>query len=90
MRSILKFVVLGVLFAVAVPVSGDEPQRPDKKETPAAATCEHGVKKAICTRCNPKLAAVFKAKGDWCAEHERPESQCSICHPHLKKQGIKP
>ncbi len=51
--------------------------------------CEHGVKKAICTRCNPKLAAVFKAKGDWCAEHDRPESQCSLCHPDLAKEGVK-
>lgn len=91
MRSIFKALSLGVLVAIAVPVSGDDKRSaPDKKEAPAAATCEHGVKKAICTRCNPKLAAVFKAKGDWCAEHDRPESQCSICHPELKKQGIKP
>ncbi len=53
----------------------------------APAKCEHGVKKAICTRCNPKLAAVFKAKGDWCAEHDRPESQCALCHPDLGERG---
>ena len=51
--------------------------------------CEHGVQKTLCTRCNPKLAAVFKAKGDWCGEHERPESQCSLCHDELKKKGVK-
>jgi len=51
--------------------------------------CEHGVQKSICARCNPKLAAVYKAKGDWCAEHQRPESQCAPCHPELAKKGIK-
>ncbi|MHB8879818.1 MAG: hypothetical protein ACYC8T_39520 [Myxococcaceae bacterium] len=54
-----------------------------------AAKCTHGVKKTLCTRCNPKLAPVFKAKGDWCAEHERPESQCALCNPGLAKQGVK-
>jgi len=42
---------------------------------------EHGVLEAVCTKCNPKLAAVFQAKGDWCAEHGFPESFCPICHP---------
>ena len=51
--------------------------------------CEHGVQKSLCARCNPKLAAVYKAKGDWCAEHERPESQCVLCHPELAKKGVK-
>jgi len=27
--------------------------------------------------------AAFKAKGDWCAEHGVPESQCTICNPEL-------
>ncbi|HTE05803.1 MAG TPA: efflux RND transporter periplasmic adaptor subunit, partial [Planctomycetota bacterium] len=42
---------------------------------------EHGVLEAVCTKCNPKLAAIFKAKGDWCAEHGFPESFCPTCHP---------
>ena len=63
------------------PAGGDEPA--------ADAKCDHGVKKAICTRCNPKLKPVFQAKNDWCAEHDRPESQCAICHPDLAKKGIK-
>lgn len=25
--------------------------------------------------------AGFKANSDWCAEHNRPESQCFICNP---------
>ena len=42
---------------------------------------EHGVPFELCTRCNPALAQVFRAKGDWCEEHEFPESFCPICHP---------
>lgn len=45
---------------------------------------EHGVPESLCTQCNPKLVAAFKATGDWCAEHSLPESQCRICHPQLK------
>jgi cobalt-zinc-cadmium efflux system membrane fusion protein len=48
---------------------------------------EHGVLEALCTKCNPKLAAVFKAKGDWCEEHGFPESVCPKCHP---ERGGKP
>lgn len=51
--------------------------------------CEHGVQKDICTRCNPALAVAFKAKNDWCNEHERAESQCVLCHPDLAQKGIK-
>ncbi|MCK6548327.1 efflux RND transporter periplasmic adaptor subunit, partial [Myxococcota bacterium] len=42
---------------------------------------EHGVLEAVCTKCNPALAAVFKAKGDWCSEHGFPESFCPVCRP---------
>ena len=48
----------------------------------AADMCaEHGVLEALCTKCHPKLIAIFKAKGDWCAEHGFPESICPIHHP---------
>ena len=65
------------------------PRPPPRSAAPKGEKCDHGVAKAVCTRCNPKLAAVYKAKGDWCAEHERPESQCVLCHPELAKQGVK-
>jgi membrane fusion protein, heavy metal efflux system len=42
---------------------------------------EHGVLEAVCTKCNPALIPVFKARGDWCDEHGFPESFCPICHP---------
>jgi hypothetical protein len=82
--------VLCVLAVFAVPfVARAEQAAPAKGQAAAAEKCEHGVKKTLCTRCNPKLAAVFKAKGDWCPEHERPESQCVKCHPELARQGVK-
>ncbi|HWN81879.1 MAG TPA: hypothetical protein VNM87_07275 [Candidatus Udaeobacter sp.] len=58
-------------------------------DTVAAAKCVHGVDQTLCTRCDPRLEAVFKAKGDWCAEHSRPESQCVLCNPELAALGVK-
>lgn len=45
---------------------------------------EHGVPESVCTRCDPALAAAFKATHDWCEEHGLPESQCLRCNPGLK------
>lgn len=42
---------------------------------------EHGVLSSVCTICNPSLAPIFQAKGDWCPEHSLPESFCPICSP---------
>lgn len=48
----------------------------------ADAVCApHGVLTAVCAKCTPAVAAVFQAKGDWCAEHGFAESFCPICHP---------
>lgn len=44
---------------------------------------EHQVPESQCTRCDPALAAAFKATGDWCEEHGLPESQCRECNPGL-------
>jgi hypothetical protein len=66
-----------------------DPAAPQAASDQKQETCEHGVGKAICSRCNPKLAAVYKAKGDWCSEHQRAESQCVLCHPELAKKGVK-
>lgn len=52
------------------------------KPAAAGAMCkEHGVLEVVCTQCQPKLIAIFKAKGDWCSEHGFPESFCPTCHP---------
>ncbi|GAB4327912.1 MAG: hypothetical protein Kow0074_23510 [Candidatus Zixiibacteriota bacterium] len=47
----------------------------------AIAVCdEHGIASTQCARCNPELAAHFKALGDWCSGHDVPESQCELCN----------
>lgn len=55
------------------------PIDPKLLEGPICA--EHGAVEALCTKCNPKLEPVFRAKGDWCNEHGFPESICPICNP---------
>lgn len=100
MRSLIAVAVLMLSTPVladeatpeASPAATPEKKKDDaSKEAKPIVRCEpHGVNKSLCTRCNPKLAPVFKAKGDWCGEHDRPESQCAICKPDLKKEGIKP
>jgi len=96
MRSRIRHAALiPLLFALgcgAGPAKTAEPSRPapaGKQETSQAeGVCkEHGVLEALCTQCNPKLAAVFQAKGDWCKEHGFPESVCPKCHP---ERGGKP
>jgi hypothetical protein len=88
MRS--KIVLSFLCAALASPTLAVDP-KPSASSSAAKpeARCEHGVKKTLCTRCNPKLEAVYKAKGDWCAEHGRPETQCVLCHPELAKEGVK-
>ncbi len=51
--------------------------------SPDTFCSEHGVAEAVCTKCNPKLVAIFQEKGDWCAEHGFPESFCPSCRPEL-------
>ena len=45
---------------------------------------EHALPESHCTKCDPALAAAFKATGDWCEEHGLPESHCLKCNPDLK------
>lgn len=86
------FLSLSLAALLAAPPAAAADGKPPAAPAAVTATterCQHGVQKALCTRCNPKLTPVFKAKGDWCPEHARPESQCVLCHPELAKQGIK-
>lgn len=92
MRSLRTLsIVVSLLTLPVLPALAEESKATEKPQAAEAEKpkCEHGVQKSLCTRCNPKLAAVFKVKGDWCAEHERPESQCAICNPELSKKGVK-
>lgn len=86
MRSVSAFALVCSLFLSTASFAAD-PVKPDATAS-KAEKCEHGVKKVLCTRCNPKLAPIFKAKGDWCAEHDRAESQCALCNPELAKEGV--
>ncbi|NUO52828.1 MAG: efflux RND transporter periplasmic adaptor subunit [Polyangiaceae bacterium] len=76
-----------VLAIVVLACKSEAPdEAPSSKPAPAAVDettmCkEHGVLESVCTKCNPALIAVFKAKGDWCEQHGFPESFCPICHP---------
>jgi hypothetical protein len=87
MRTLVLAAALA-LSAAASTATASDPVPPKHAEA-TAARCQHGVKKSICTRCNPKLEPVFKAKGDWCPEHARPESQCVLCNRSLAKEGVK-
>jgi hypothetical protein len=89
MSSFRAAVLVSLLSFSPLALAGPMPPSGPAKPAPAAERCEHGVKKSICTRCNPKLAPVFKARGDWCAEHGRPETQCVKCHPELAKDGVR-
>lgn len=102
MRSVLRFTSAALVALQMLAVVGCKDQTPAPAATTAAAPastttaadataekCEHGVQKDICTRCNPALAVAFKAKNDWCDEHNRAESQCVECHPELAQRGIK-
>ena len=89
-RSVAKMVlVVGLALGSNDVHAGDGTAAGKAPGVAKVEKCQHGVKKSICTRCNPKLEAVFKAKGDWCKEHGVPESQCAKCNPKLAKEGVK-
>ncbi len=96
----MRSVLFSVLFLSVVACGSSEPAptaaEPAKPvaggHAPASAVpgshedwcSEHAVPESLCTRCNPSLAAAFKATDDWCQEHGLPESQCRKCNPDLK------
>ena len=53
-------------------------------DQPAGMCSEHGVPRPLCTKCNPGLIPVFKARGDWCGKHGFPKSFCPVCDPNAK------
>lgn len=91
MSSLARIVLAAVALAASPALAAGGPPHGAPSPSPAAKQerCEHGVERSLCARCNPKLAAVYKAKGDWCPEHARPETQCVPCHPELAKKGVK-
>lgn len=63
--------------------AASEPAPPAVSQ-PGPDRCEHGMPPQMCPKCNPALAAVYQAKGDWCPEHGFPESLCPVCNPDVK------
>ena len=85
--------IIALLLILALPTCKNGAQNREASTRPASSTssqrgaeaagrCAHGLPPALCTKCNPALAAVFQAKGDWCAEHGFPASFCPICSPN--------
>lgn len=95
MRALFGLLLAGLSLA-SCSKSDADPPKPAPAPAPAAPVArrtidpkllegpicaEHGVVEALCTKCNPKLEPVFRAKGDWCGEHGFPESICPVCNP---------
>jgi thiol-disulfide isomerase/thioredoxin len=80
-----RLIVLALPIALAACATTGARTSPPR--APVAANpsdrCLHGVACETCVKCHPELAAKFKAAGDWCPEHDVPESQCGICHPEV-------
>ncbi|MBI2894370.1 MAG: efflux RND transporter periplasmic adaptor subunit [Deltaproteobacteria bacterium] len=75
-----------IAFAMATSAACRDGEERPRESQPAApvegAFCsEHGVLEALCTKCNPALIPVFRAKGDFCEEHGLPLSICPVHHP---------
>lgn len=84
MRILIPVLAVAILIGCqrqADPVKPGQPPSQDTASQEGAFCKEHGVLEAVCTKCNPALVPVFKAKGDWCEKHGFPESFCPICHP---------
>jgi len=69
--------------------------RPDRKRRAGTTTAVGGAKNtAFRRRCVvsavPRSPPSARMKGDWCKAHDRPESQCFICHPELKEKFAAP
>ena len=70
--------------------SGQKAQAAASASDPRAGRCrEHGVPKPLCTKCNPALIPVFKARGDWCGKHGFPKSFCPVCDPNAQFPVVK-
>jgi cobalt-zinc-cadmium efflux system membrane fusion protein len=73
---------LAMMFVIACREEAPDATEHSSAPTDPGAMCaEHGVLEALCTKCNPSLVAVFRARGDYCEEHGFPESICPECHP---------
>ncbi|MCI0659221.1 MAG: efflux RND transporter periplasmic adaptor subunit, partial [Acidobacteria bacterium] len=87
MRGLIPVLIAALAIGCGGQTDPARPVKPSPQHTASqeGAFCqEHGVLEAVCTKCNPALIPVFKAKGDWCEEHGFPESFCPVCHPERR------
>jgi len=90
MRRLLRMIASLAIATMSCDGKNDNPAPEGKavvSDAPAGR-CEHGLTQAVCPKCNPALAPVFQAKGDWCGEHGFPESFCPICHPERNGEPL--
>jgi thiol-disulfide isomerase/thioredoxin len=81
---ILWLILLGILSScAAAPSPHGSITSTSKASSHDWKACPHRVPEEVCVRCKPERAAGFKARNDWCKEHDVPESQCLECHPDL-------
>lgn len=82
MRDIAVVIALALIACGGKDASESKSEKTAKREVADGEMCEeHGVLMAICTKHNPKLIPVFKAKGDYCEEHGFPMTVCPVHHP---------
>ena len=82
--SMTRAIACAALGAALWASSGCGSERASNVAPPAATDstlCPHAVLRPLCPKCNPALEAVYRARGNWCAEHGMPESFCPVCHP---------
>src|SRR5687768_1089771 len=77
-----SMLVLALLAACGEGGGEPAPSAPPEGAIDPDAMCEeHGVLLALCTKHNPALIPVFRARGNYCEEHGFPESICPVHHP---------
>lgn len=95
-RGLVVVLLLSLLVVACRSSGGDGQDTRKKAQAVASATdeptkkCrEHGVPRSLCTKCNPAIIPVFKARGDWCSKHGFPKSYCPTCDPNAKFPVVK-
>jgi thiol-disulfide isomerase/thioredoxin len=84
MKALVAFAACApLLWGCATPAKHGEISALSTPKGETLQLCEHKVPAEVCVRCNPALIPEFRRVNDWCGEHDRPESQCLICHPKM-------
>ena len=90
---VLSVLLVGCSEPTKVAKNGADKKKEEKKDDHSAWWCkEHGIPEDDCSQCLPAdvVKKRFKDTGDWCAKHERAQSQCFICDPTLYEKVFEP